>query len=230
MPKNTRSAPAPGDSDTGDTAPAVTTQSSNVQTVVTTPSRHTEDDPLIPPMTRSEFTAYLSSAIQTAVDKATTGLRQKIKSDIESEFATFKSEITNKLKECNSRISDLDNKYKVLQSSYDDLVSKINNAIEITNENEQYGRRWLLRLHGIATAENENCIDTCLKIFNGKILKDSNETIQRADIEAAHRLGKRPDGKPPGIIVRFQQCSAAGQKTVDTVTAASTKRKRDSYN
>ena len=71
----------------------------------------------------------------------------------------------------------------------------------MVNDVEQYGRRWLLRIHGAPTQENENCVETCKALFNNKL----SVNVESSDIEAAHRLRPRNDGRPPAIIVRFQR-------------------------
>ena len=68
------------------------------------------------------------------------------------------------------------------------------------NENEQYGRRWCLRIHGHQVQENEDVKKEVVGIIHRKLqLKSLNEK----DIEAAHRIGRACDDKPPALIDRF---------------------------
>ena len=68
------------------------------------------------------------------------------------------------------------------------------------NEKEQYGRRWCLRIHGHQVQEHEDVKKEVLGIIHQKLQLKS---VIKKDIEAAHRMGRARDDKPPAIIVRF---------------------------
>ncbi|KAK7485550.1 hypothetical protein BaRGS_00023238 [Batillaria attramentaria] len=85
------------------------------------------------------------------------------------------------------------------------------------NDLEQYGRRNNVRILGITESHGEDCEKKVLDIFRNKLRLQS---IGNTDIEAAHRVGQRPQShreqqqqrKPRPIIVRF-----VNRKAADTV-------------
>lgn len=74
-----------------------------------------------------------------------------------------------------------------------------------TNEQEQYSRRWNLRVFGIKEGSSEDCTEKCLAVFNDKVRVETKPD----DIQVAHRVGNLtgPDGEKPRrprpIIVQF---------------------------
>lgn len=88
-----------------------------------------------------------------------------------------------------------------VQRENNTLRADVNAAISSSNDVEQYGRRWLIRLHNVPAQEKEDCIQTCAAMFREKL----GVPIENNEIEAAHRLRPRTDGRPPAIIARFMR-------------------------
>lgn len=53
------------------------------------------------------------------------------------------------------------------------------------NDQEQYSRRWNLRVYGLKEGPGEDCVDKCLHLFNGKV----KVATKPEDIQVAHRVG-----------------------------------------
>ena len=91
-------------------------------------------------------------------------------------------------------------KLTTITTTNNDNQTSWQEAMKWCNENEQYGRRWCLRIHGHPMKANENCKREVVGIVSHKL---QIKTLTENDIDAAHRIGRPRDGKPPAIIVRF---------------------------
>ena len=73
------------------------------------------------------------------------------------------------------------------------------------NDNEQYSRRYNIRVSGLPEEKDENCADKAVK-FCQENLETSNITFE--NIDRAHHVGRpKKDGVPTAIIVRFKSHS-----------------------
>ena len=102
------------------------------------------------------------------------------------EIATLKTTVSTQAKE----ISNLNDKLAVLSSSISTLKKQ-------SDHQEQYSRRYCLRIKGIEKEGNETpdiCVDKVVKVCS-----DLNINVSPNDIDRAHRVGR--DNK--SIIVKF---------------------------
>lgn len=99
--------------------------------------------------------------------------------------------LQNKINQQDEIISQLNDKIGVLTSSIE--------AVKLQSDcNEQYSRRYCLRLSGISKdEENENAAECVNKVV--EVCKNLNLNINASDIDRAHRIGK--DKK--SVIVKF---------------------------
>lgn len=100
--------------------------------------------------------------------------------------------LQNKINQQDEIISQLNDKIGVLTSSIE--------AVKLQSDcNEQYSRRYCLRLSGISKDEerNENATECVNKVV--EVCKNLNLDINASDIDRAHRIGK--DKK--SVIVKF---------------------------
>lgn len=94
-----------------------------------------------------------------------------------------------------------------LQEENGELRERLATVERAQNDNEQYARRWNLRVAGVPERSNEkeeDNIQACLKLFN----KELGVAVRKEDIEALHRTGRKKEGdagksRPRQIIVRF---------------------------
>ena len=103
------------------------------------------------------------------------------------------------------RILNLENKVFVLEASVNKLQDKnavLSSSVDFltkqSDSQEQYSRRYCLRINGIETKENESakdCLSTVVNICKNKL----NLDISESDIDRAHRIGK----EKKTIIVKF---------------------------
>ena len=84
-------------------------------------------------------------------------------------------------------------------SSSAQLQTQIHDCMVMTNDLEQYGRRYNIRLHGL-TLSGESSTDAVVDIIRDKLHLECTTD----DIEASHPLPSRSSEKQPAVIVRFR--------------------------
>ena len=91
------------------------------------------------------------------------------------------------------------------------------NTEKHNNDQEQYSRRWNLRIFGVKESPGENCAEKCLQLFNEKV----KVATKSEDVQVAHRVraGEETGGarevaarRPRAIIVQF-----SGRKVRDDI-------------
>lgn len=139
-------------------------------------------------------------------------------------FQEFKDEIKGEIIQLkNTIIANLVNQKKKLQSKVEFLEAKIE-TLEISSNNlQQYGRRNNLEISGIPdTIPSNELEDKAIEIF-----KAIDVDVEKSNIEACHRLGKKNTGtNSTKTIVRFvnrKYCKNAlinrkKLRTIDTST------------
>lgn len=115
----------------------------------------------------------------------------------EEENDKLKKEITGLNKEIESQ--------KTENTKLSEQIDKNNETAEgKINDLEQYGRRNNVRMNGVAEVGEETPERTTtaiIEVLNNNI---ENLALRREDIDIAHRLGKKKNGKHRQIIVKFQ--------------------------
>jgi hypothetical protein len=103
-------------------------------------------------------------------------------------------ELTTRMVTAEEHIADLIGTQKLLQR-------EIMDARESVNDLEQHGRRWAVRIHGLtapAQSWDEHSKAVAVEFFNKKL----NFQVTENDIDCAHRVGKKKDGKQQ-LLVKF---------------------------
>ena len=94
-----------------------------------------------------------------------------------------------------------------LSKKVDYLEKQLCETTKLANHNEQYSRRWLVRVYGIKEDEKEDCTSKFVQLVNDKL--KIVPPLKAEDIEASHRIGavRLNDSNTPNkarpIIVRF---------------------------
>ena len=112
--------------------------------------------------------------------------------DIENELDNVKKDVFSVRKE-NADLKDQ-------MRQQDQRMQRVRSDL---NDEEQYDRRWNLRVFNVKEptgATAEDCGRKCCQIFTDLIGVGTTE----ADLEAAHRTGQHLDGRRRAIIVRFR--------------------------
>ena len=133
-------------------------------------------------------------------------LIKEIRQEIRQEIMKEVNEIIDSQ---NGKINQLESTVALLQQHVSALKHTQNENSKKVEDNEQYGRRLCLRIHGIPCQENETSANV-LSIVNN-IIKDTESDIPDTVIDRAHRIGKKVkidknDGNSPltqSVIVRF---------------------------
>jgi len=105
--------------------------------------------------------------------------------------------LKNDMNDQNNKISTLENKVGVLEDKVGVLTASISALKAQSDNQEQYSRRYCLRIQGIDQAQNERGVDCVTKVI--EVCKNLNINIEEKDIDRAHRVGK--DRKT--MIVKF---------------------------
>lgn len=115
----------------------------------------------------------------------------------EEENDKLKKEITGLNKEIESQKTENTKLSEQIEKNNETAEGKINDL-------EQYGRRNNVRMNGVAEVGEETPERTTtaiIEVLNNNI---ENLALRREDIDIAHRLGKKKNGKHRQIIVKFQ--------------------------
>lgn len=163
----------------------------------------------VDPMT-SSLLEHIQEMISTAVNEFISALDQKINM-LESKLTTKLEAITKDVSSLKDKCDQVEKDMKTftdksidLERQLDQVKLQLQDSIKLGNHNEQYSRRWLVRVFGVKEETDESCTDKVLHLFN-ETLKIT-PPITPSDLEAAHRIGpirRDDDTRPRPIIVRF---------------------------
>lgn len=86
-----------------------------------------------------------------------------------------------------------------LQRRVQALETQCEELRAMINDNEQYSRKYNLRITGIDESDGENCIDKVINLCKTKL----NTDIPKASFDRAHRVGRKMPGKARQVIVKL---------------------------
>ncbi|CAB4023920.1 Hypothetical predicted protein [Paramuricea clavata] len=97
---------------------------------------------------------------------------------------------------------------KPLLEKIEALEAELTNVRVQANENEQYSRKYNLRIVGLNENDGENCVGEVIKLCKEKL----NVNVDERDIDRAHRLGpKALSGRSRTVIVKFKSYGAKAE-------------------
>ena len=111
----------------------------------------------------------------------------------------FKNSLKEELDDIKGEITGLRNALKAKDDRIAKLESDVMDLHNKLDDQEQYTRRNTLCVSNIPEKQFEDTTATALKLFNKKM----KVPITVADIDRAHRYGKRKPNGPRGIMVKF---------------------------
>ena len=121
-------------------------------------------------------------------------------------FKGFSNDVACYFHETEEKLKLLESQLAIQKSVTDNLVedrSRLNKTIEDLedelDDQQQYSRRNCLLIHGVEEKQNENVEAAVMDIVDNKL----KATVLKNDISRMHRLGRRKQGRPRPIIVRF---------------------------
>ena len=142
-----------------------------------------------------EITDYFNNLIEPLATK----------NFIEEMFGKFKQEIID----LNKKLSVQNEKINELEAKVNSQAVVIDNLMIMSDNNQQYQRRSLLRFHNVEIDENED--EKILETKLDKCFSDMNITVEKDEIDRFHRIGKayvNKSGKTTkSIIVKFKSWS-----------------------
>lgn len=97
-------------------------------------------------------------------------------------------------------VKEIEKAVQPLKKKITELETQLSKVRSHANENEQYSRRYNVRIHGIPEEKGENCYDIVLRFCRDELKCD----VGVNEIDRTHRVGKtRDDSTPRAIIVKF---------------------------
>ena len=123
---------------------------------------------------------------------------------LEEMFGKFKEEIIERFEEKfaaqNQKIVDVEEKIALQEKKIENLTIKC-------DDNEQYSRRYCLRMHSLKYEKNENQNDIVSKV--SECFSEIDVSYEEAEIDRVHRLGKPYKNEGSGltmksIIIKFK--------------------------
>ena len=116
---------------------------------------------------------------------------------LEEMFGKFKEEIIEGFEEKftaqNQKIVDLEEKIAHQEKKIENLSIKC-------DDNEQYSRRYCLRMHGLKYDKNENQSDIVSKV--SECFSEIGLSYEEAEIDRVHRIGKPYKNEGSGLIMK----------------------------
>ena len=116
---------------------------------------------------------------------------------LEEMFGKFKEEIIERFEEKftaqNQKIVDLEEKIAHQEKKIENLSIKC-------DDNEQYSRRYCLRMHGLKYDKNENQNDIVSKV--SECFSEIGLSYEEAEIDRVHRIGKPYKNEGSGLTMK----------------------------
>lgn len=135
----------------------------------------------------------------------------KLQACIDKALGSKMDEFLKQIEVQSAKIHDLEvetdrfsTEMKTVQDRINSLEDKCSSASALINHLEQYSRRNCLRVFGIEELPNENTDDAITSLASNYL----GFNLDVSEIDRSHRIGKKEQGKPRAIIVKFQNYKA----------------------
>ena len=167
------------------------------------PRSHTKDKEM------AEFVAMVITQVFSSEE-----FEIKLQTCIDRAFEKKMDEFLRQIEIHSGQIHDIEvsmektsTEMKNMQAKIASLEDKCEYSSNHLNQLEQYSRRNCLRVFGIEEHPNENT-NVAVMDLTSKYL---GFKLNPSDIDRSHRIGKKEQGKPRAIIIKFQNYNARDQ-------------------
>lgn len=150
----------------------------------------------------------LALSEEEVVEKLESTIFKKLESTICKQLALAlgEEEVIKKLESaiCGKLSKEVGELRKELHSrdrTISELQSEVGELKTTMDEMEQYSRRVNLRMAGIQERDNENTFQLAMGIINDQVCVA--HPISSEEIDRVHRIGRKVNGKPRPIMIRF---------------------------
>lgn len=151
------------------------------------------------PPTRSKTSTPTDGSANFVFDEP--GIKQLI-SDLQNQISENFKQLSDEIKQYRTDFVDELAKLKctvaTLTSQSDEKDNVIAGLIEHINNLDQYSRNKNIEIENVVQLEGES-----VEVLVTKIANELNIKLESAEIDAAHRLPSRAEGRAPKIIVQF---------------------------
>lgn len=93
----------------------------------------------------------------------------------------------------------------------EDLEVQLKDNAVKANENEQYSRKYNLRISGLDETEGEDCVQKICDFCEEKL----DVSIDKSDVDRAHRIGSKHLDKKRSLIIKFKNPTIRKQGFID---------------
>ena len=144
------------------------------------------------------FQQSIDNSVKSAIGNEISKLQNSVKQDV---YAAVKHDMDNVN---DARYHDVCTQLAELRSRYDNLEQNFDREVLFVKkkaiENDQYARRYTIRIRGVTEYQGEDLKNTIGSI----IFYQLRINFQLSDIEIAHRIGQYQRGKTRAILCRFK--------------------------
>ena len=166
-------------------------------------------DSNISAMIKEEVSAFLKSdtfkdIVHTAITEAMNKCLAQYVEPLQDEVKSLKVSVGKLEEELGKAklVEPLEEKILILERKVADMSCELSRVGLKANDNEQYSRRYNVRIFGCVEEEGETCSEKVVNLCRDKLELD-DFTVDK--IDRCHRVGKlRSGGKPRAIIVRLK--------------------------
>ena len=137
------------------------------------------------------------NSVQHAVDARMSVFESRIRQDV---FSAVKHDMDVEYDDVRRELSDLKIKYNNLEEKFDCVDAKLHSIDKKSVENDQYARRYTIRIRGILEQQGEDLKGIVIYILFHQL----RINIAESDIEIIHRAGFRQPMKNRVILCRFK--------------------------
>ena len=171
-------------------------------------------DSNISAMIKEEVSAFLKSdtfkdIVHTAITEAMNKCLAQYVEPLQDEVKSLKvsvGKLEEELGKAKLVVEPLEEKILILERKVADMSCDLSRVGLKANDNEQYSRRYNVRVFGCVEEESEKCSEKLVNLCRDKLELDDFSVDK---IDRCHRVGKlRSGGKPRAIIVRLKSYEA----------------------
>jgi len=171
----------------------------------------------------SDIESIVKPIVQKAIEAATEVIRKEFMKVLNERMIQLEDTV-NKLSTDYMKISDLETRIRTLENdatryqqssptSVDTLRQEIADTKRWANDNEQYSRRYNIRINGLSLSNDSDIYQEAVSLFRNKL---NIQNINVADIDAAHRVTSHRSTASAGeassqprsqsiVLVRFRE-------------------------
>ena len=151
-----------------------------------------------------ETKAFLADLLNSNRANIKADTLEVVNSVVDAKFSSHQEKIAQHVYDAvehkvDNKFIEPEHQFNTLQTKYDKLEERLDKVDQKSVENDQYARRYTIRIRGIEEQRNED-----LRAIVVHIVSWMHINIDEYDIEVIHRAGSYKPDKPRVILCRFK--------------------------